>query len=47
MYDLLSIVPFLKKYHVDPANGEPLAIKDLVRLNFFKCGCRCVCVPPL
>ena len=36
VYDLLAIVPFLKKYGVDPANGNKLTIKDLIRLKFHK-----------
>ncbi len=33
---MLSIVPFVKKYKVDPATGNPLEIKALIRLNFAK-----------
>jgi peptidyl-prolyl cis-trans isomerase-like protein 2 len=36
VYDLLSIVPYIKKHGIDPASGEKLAIKDLVRLTFHK-----------
>eukprot|EP00042_Codosiga_hollandica_P050668 m.610803 g.610803 ORF g.610803 m.610803 type:complete len:521 (-) comp58132_c0_seq8:4310-5872(-) len=36
VYDLLSIVPFVKKYKVDPASGAPLDIKALIRLTFVK-----------
>ncbi len=33
---MLAIVPFLKKYKLDPASGQPLDIKALIRLNFAK-----------
>lgn len=36
IYDLESIVPFLKKYGIDPASGKRLDAKDLLRLNFYK-----------
>ncbi|XP_059168026.1 RING-type E3 ubiquitin-protein ligase PPIL2-like [Physella acuta] len=36
IFDLLNIIPFLKKYGVNPANGEKMSSKDLVRLNFHK-----------
>lgn len=36
IYDLMSIVPFLKKYGIDPASGKRLDAKDLLRLNFAK-----------
>ncbi|XP_076346199.1 RING-type E3 ubiquitin-protein ligase PPIL2 isoform X1 [Tachypleus tridentatus] len=36
IYDLMNIIPFLKKFGVDPATGKPLDIKSLVKLNFHK-----------
>lgn len=36
MYDLMNIVPFLKKYGINPATGEKLSAKDLIKLNFHK-----------
>ncbi|PRD26332.1 UNVERIFIED_CONTAM: Ppil2 [Trichonephila clavipes] len=36
VYDLMHIVPFLKKYGVDPATGKPLDKKALLKLNFIK-----------
>ncbi|GIY74473.1 RING-type E3 ubiquitin-protein ligase PPIL2 [Caerostris darwini] len=36
VYDLMHIVPFLKKYGVDPATGKPLDKKSLIKLNFTK-----------
>lgn len=34
IYDLENIVPFLKKYGVDPATGKPLDAKSLIRLHW-------------
>lgn len=36
VFDLLNIVPFIKKYKKDPVTGEPLEIKNLIKLNFHK-----------
>lgn len=36
VYDLMHIVPFLKKYKIDPATGKPLDSKTLIKLNFVK-----------
>ncbi|KAK7494081.1 hypothetical protein BaRGS_00014739 [Batillaria attramentaria] len=36
IFDLMNIVPFLKKYGVNPATGEKLSAKDLIRLHFHK-----------
>ncbi|XP_054710157.1 RING-type E3 ubiquitin-protein ligase PPIL2-like [Uloborus diversus] len=36
IYELMHIVPFLKKYHIDPATGKPLDSKSLIKLNFTK-----------
>lgn len=36
VYDLMHIVPFLKKYKIDPATGKPLDSKSLIKLNFAK-----------
>ncbi|CAL1294714.1 unnamed protein product [Larinioides sclopetarius] len=36
IYDLMHIVPFLKKYGVDPATGKSLDQKSLLKLNFTK-----------
>ncbi|GFR72836.1 peptidyl-prolyl cis-trans isomerase-like 2, partial [Elysia marginata] len=36
IFDLMNIVPFLKKYGLNPATGEKLSAKDLIRLNFHK-----------
>lgn len=36
VYDLVNIVPYLKKYKKDPISGKPLASKDLIQLHFHK-----------
>ena len=36
VFDLESIVPFLKKYGKNPITGEPLDGKTLIKMNFFK-----------
>lgn len=36
VFDLLNIVPFLKKYKKSPVDGEPMVAKDLIKLHFHK-----------
>ncbi|XP_008840431.1 RING-type E3 ubiquitin-protein ligase PPIL2 isoform X3 [Nannospalax galili] len=36
VFDLLNIVPWLKKYGTNPSNGEKLDGKSLIKLNFAK-----------
>uniref|UniRef100_A0A672JC93 RING-type E3 ubiquitin-protein ligase PPIL2 n=1 Tax=Salarias fasciatus TaxID=181472 RepID=A0A672JC93_SALFA len=36
VFDLLSIVPWIKKYGTNPATGEKLEAKSLIKLNFSK-----------
>ncbi|KAL6067857.1 RING-type E3 ubiquitin transferase [Balamuthia mandrillaris] len=36
VFDILNIVPYIKKYKKNPITGEPLAVKDLIRLTFHK-----------
>ncbi|KAF9578083.1 Peptidyl-prolyl cis-trans isomerase cyp8, partial [Lunasporangiospora selenospora] len=36
IFDLVNIVPYLKKYGTNPATGEKLDAKTLIKLNFFK-----------
>ncbi|KAG0346688.1 Peptidyl-prolyl cis-trans isomerase cyp8 [Podila humilis] len=36
IFDLVNIVPYLKKFGTNPATGEKLEAKTLVKLNFFK-----------
>ncbi|XP_054153558.1 RING-type E3 ubiquitin-protein ligase PPIL2-like [Oppia nitens] len=34
IYDLQNIVPFIKKYGIDPFDGQKMDMKSLVKLNF-------------
>ncbi|PNJ13868.1 PPIL2 isoform 9, partial [Pongo abelii] len=36
VFDLLNIVPWLKKYGTNPSNGEKLDGRSLIKLNFSK-----------
>ncbi|XP_050409403.2 RING-type E3 ubiquitin-protein ligase PPIL2 [Patella vulgata] len=36
VFDLMNIVPFLKKYGLSPVTGEKMSFKELIRLNFHK-----------
>lgn len=36
IFDLMSIIPFLRKYGVSPVDGEKISVKDLVKLKFHK-----------
>ena len=36
IFDIMNIVPFLKKYGISPVTGEKMSAKDLIRLNFHK-----------
>lgn len=36
VFDLMNIVPFLKKYGISPVNGEKMSAKDLIKLTFHK-----------
>uniref|UniRef100_A0A8C4WY59 RING-type E3 ubiquitin-protein ligase PPIL2 n=1 Tax=Eptatretus burgeri TaxID=7764 RepID=A0A8C4WY59_EPTBU len=36
IYDLMSIVPWLKKFGIDPITGKKLEMKSLIKLNFHK-----------
>ena len=36
VFELLNIVPYLKKYHRHPVTGGPLQASDLVKLHFHK-----------
>lgn len=36
VFDLMNIVPFLKKFGVNPINGTKLDAKSLIKLNFHK-----------
>jgi peptidyl-prolyl cis-trans isomerase-like protein 2 len=36
IFDLLSIVPYIKKYKKNPVTGGPMKESDLIKLNFHK-----------
>ncbi|CAN0073174.1 unnamed protein product [Discosporangium mesarthrocarpum] len=36
VFDILNIMPYLKKHKKNPVDGEPLVPKDLLRLNYAK-----------
>ena len=36
IFDLLNIVPYLRKHGKNPLTGQPLQQKELVKLNFSK-----------
>jgi peptidyl-prolyl cis-trans isomerase-like protein 2 len=36
VFDILNVVPYIKKYHKNPVTGEAMSSKDLIRLNFAK-----------
>lgn len=36
IFDLQPLLPFLKKFKINPVTGKPLEVKSLVRLNFHK-----------
>ena len=35
-YDITNIVPYIQKFHRHPTTGEPLELKDVVKLTFHK-----------
>ncbi|EDO30353.1 predicted protein [Nematostella vectensis] len=36
IFDLVNIVPYLKKYGRNPVTGEPMQVKELIKLHFHK-----------
>lgn len=36
VFELINIVPYLKKYHRHPVTGKPLAAGDLIKLHFHR-----------
>ncbi|XP_063933242.1 RING-type E3 ubiquitin-protein ligase PPIL2-like isoform X2 [Zophobas morio] len=34
IYDLMNIVPYIKKYKTNPCTGGPMTAKELIKLNF-------------
>lgn len=36
IFDLQPLLPFLKKYKINPVTGQPMDVKSLIKLNFHK-----------
>jgi len=36
IFDLVNILPYIKKYHKNPVTGKPIKTSDLIKLNFHK-----------
>eukprot|EP01126_Amoeba_proteus_P055520 TRINITY_DN6898_c0_g1_i1.p1 TRINITY_DN6898_c0_g1~~TRINITY_DN6898_c0_g1_i1.p1 ORF type:complete len:529 (-),score=114.15 TRINITY_DN6898_c0_g1_i1:145-1731(-) len=36
IFDLVSVLPWIKKYKVNPVTGEPMSVADLISLKFVK-----------
>jgi hypothetical protein len=36
VYDIVNVVPYIKKHGKHPVTGAPLQLGDLIRLNFHK-----------
>jgi hypothetical protein len=36
VFELMNIVPYIRKYKTNPVTGEPLDTSQLIKLNFFK-----------
>jgi len=36
VYDIVNIVPFIQAYKVEPMTGNPLTVKDIIKLHFYK-----------
>jgi len=36
VFELMNIVPYIRKYHTNPVTGAPLDTAQLIKLNFFK-----------
>eukprot|EP00250_Pteridium_aquilinum_P017048 c23429_g1_i1 orf=84-1328(+) len=36
VFDILNIVPYIQKFGKNPVTGTPLAVKDLIKLHFYK-----------
>ncbi|KAJ8914691.1 hypothetical protein NQ315_017390 [Exocentrus adspersus] len=36
IFDFGTLLPFLKKYKINPVTGKPLELKSLIKLNFHK-----------
>lgn len=36
IFDIVNILPYIKKYHKNPVTGKPIKSSDLIKLNFHK-----------
>ena len=36
LFDIVSLVPFLRKYQRNPVTGEPMTTKEMIRVHFKK-----------
>lgn len=36
MFDILNIMPYVRKHKKNPITGETMTVKDLIRLNISK-----------
>lgn len=36
IFDLVNILPYIRKYHKNPVTGKPIKTSDLIKLNFHK-----------
>jgi len=36
VYDIVNIVPFIQTYKVEPMTGNPISVKDIIKLHFYK-----------
>lgn len=36
IFDLQALIPFLKKFKVNPVTGKPIELKSLIKLKFYK-----------
>jgi hypothetical protein len=36
VFELMNIVPYIRKFKTNPVTGEPLDTSQLIKLNFFK-----------
>jgi peptidyl-prolyl cis-trans isomerase-like protein 2 len=36
VFDMMNIIPYVNKHKKCPVTGEPLAMKDLIKLHFHK-----------
>ncbi|KAL7409476.1 hypothetical protein BDY24DRAFT_345205 [Mrakia frigida] len=46
-FDLVNILPYVKKHGTNPVTGRPLATSDLIKLNFFRNSTSNICSDPV